>query len=93
MATTVRLRDEDKATLNALQARYTLATGDRISLEELLSRVLELAEAYEDELILRDDPPQLGTEEIAAFHSGTSDWGVETREEDIDRIIYEDDDR
>lgn len=93
MATTVRLRDEDKALLNTLQARYTLATGKRIALEELLSRILELAEQHEDELILKDDPPKLTPEEIAAFHSGISDWGVETREEDIDRIIYDEEQR
>lgn len=90
MATTVRVRDEDKAILNTLQARYTLATGQRIALEELLSRILELAEQHEDELILRDEAPKLTPHEIAAFHAGTSSWGGETREEDIDRIVYDD---
>lgn len=88
MATTVRVRDEDKAVLDALQARYLLATGKRISLDELLHRIVELAEAHEDEIILDDVAPKLTEEEIAAFHGGIGDSGVVTSEEDIDGILY-----
>lgn len=91
MPTTVRVRDEDKAALDALQARYTLATGDRISLEELVGRIVALAEEHEDELVLDDEAPALSPEEIEAFHAGISDWGVETSEEMIDEILYGDD--
>ena len=89
--TTVRVRDEDKAVLDALQARYLLATGDRISLDELIHRLVELAEAHEDEIILDDVAPKLTREERVSFHAGI-DWGVETTEDDIDKILYGGDD-
>lgn len=87
-ATTVRIRRADKEALDALQARYRLETGGRISLEDLLGRILELAEGHEDELWLKDEAPKLTPAEIKRFLSGTSDWGVVTREEDIDGILY-----
>lgn len=88
MATTVRVQDEDKAILDALQARYLLSTGERIALDELVHRIVELAEAHEDEIILDDKPPRLSAKEVAAFIGGASDWRVKTSEDDIDRILY-----
>lgn len=93
MPTTVRVQDEDKAVLDALQARYLLATGQRISLDDLIHRLVELAEAHEDELILEDEAPHLTPREIKAFRAGASDWGVATSEEDIDRVLYGDEER
>lgn len=88
MPTTVRLRDEDKAALDALQARYTLATGERISLSDLLGLIVGLAEEHEDEIILEDRAPELSDEEIAAYLDASTDWGVETSEEMIDEVLY-----
>jgi hypothetical protein len=88
MATTVRVQDEDKGVLDTLQARYLLATGQRISLDELLHRVIELAEEHEDEIILEDVPPRLTRREVEAFIDRVGDSGVTTHERDIDRILY-----
>lgn len=88
MPTTVRIRDDDKAALDALQARYTLAMRERISLEDLLSRIVELAEEHEDELILDDTPHKLTPAEMKAFHRGIGHSGTSTSEEDIDEILY-----
>lgn len=88
MATTVRVQDDDKAFLDELQARYLLATGKRISLDELIHKMVELVEARVDELILEDRPPKLTEQEVEAFVSGATDWGVRTSEEDIDRVLY-----
>ncbi|HUR68007.1 MAG TPA: hypothetical protein VM370_02090 [Candidatus Thermoplasmatota archaeon] len=88
MATTVRIQDEDKAILDALQARYLLATGQRISLDDLLHRVVELAQEHEDEIVLDDEAPTLTQKEIKAFLAGASDWGVTTSEDEIDDILY-----
>lgn len=88
MATTVRVRDEDKTALDALQAKMTLATGKRVPLDEVVSRLVELAEAHEDELLLVDEAPPLTPTEIRAFLAGTSDWGSATNEDDIDRVLY-----
>lgn len=90
MATTVRIQDEDKAVLDALQARYLLATGDRISLDDLLHRLVELAEEHADAIILEDEAPRLTPEEIKIFRKGSSDWGVVTHEDEIDQTLYGD---
>lgn len=88
MATTVRIQDGDKAVLDALQARYVLATGRRISLDDLLHRIVQLAEEHADSIVLEDEAPRLTAEEVKAFRRGASDWGVVTREDDIDRVLY-----
>ena len=89
MATTVRIRDEDKATLDALQAKMTLAGGKRLPLEEVLHRIVEFAEDHEDELVLDDTPPALTKKQIAAFHKGIGASGAPPlREEDMDDFLY-----
>ncbi|MHB8584861.1 MAG: hypothetical protein ACYDDF_03365 [Thermoplasmatota archaeon] len=82
-----RAQDEDKRFLDELQAKILLRTGRRISLDELLHRLVELAEEHEDEIILEDQSPRLTEAEIRAFLKPV-DFGVETSEEDIDRILY-----
>lgn len=88
MPTTVRVKDEDKQVIDRLQARYLLATGKRISIERLISLILETAQQHEDEIIQEDEPPRLTEEETEAFLAAPSDWGVVTRDEDIDDVLY-----
>lgn len=88
MSTTVRIREEDKQVLDRLQARITLETGERPSLEEVLHRVVELAEEQEDELLSDDEPPRLTEEEKQHVLDTTFDLGYATREEDIDETLY-----
>lgn len=88
MPTTVRIRDEDKKIIDRLQARYVLATGKRISIEHLMSLVVEAAEQHEDEIILKDEPVRLTPEQIKAMEEGIEGSGRITREEDIDDILY-----
>lgn len=92
MHTTVRLHEEDKKIIDRLQARYRLETGDRISIEKLISLILETAQRHEDEIILEDRPRQATSEEIKRFHSAAADWGVETTEDEIDDVLYGGDD-
>ncbi|MHB8584873.1 MAG: hypothetical protein ACYDDF_03435 [Thermoplasmatota archaeon] len=91
MATTVRLQDEDKRFLDELQAKILLRTGQRISLDDLLHRLVAVAEEHEDEVIVENESPRLTEAEIRAALKPI-DFGVETSEEDIDRILYGGDD-
>lgn len=88
MSTTVRIREEDKERLDRLQAKITLETGEKPSLEEVLHRLVELGEAHEAELVIRDEPPQLTEEQKERILSMGSDLGKTTREEDIDETLY-----
>lgn len=88
MSTTVRIREEDKRVLDELQARITLETGRRPSLEQVLHRVVELAEAHESELVIDDEPAPFSEERKQEVLEARHDLGFPTREEDIDEELY-----
>jgi hypothetical protein len=93
MTTTVRIREDDRNTLQALQAKLTLAQGSRLPLEEVLHRALKVAEAHEAELM--DAAPALTEEDIAYYLSLAEDRDEEPARtphgpvSDEDRDIYE----
>ncbi|MHB8634204.1 MAG: hypothetical protein ACYDBQ_09600 [Thermoplasmatota archaeon] len=86
MATTVRVRDEDKRDLDALQARLVLAEGRRLPLDELMHRVVRVAGAHEGELT--ESAPAPSREKVKAFMAGTGNSGHPANEEDIDAHLY-----
>lgn len=88
MSTTVRIREADKEVLDELQARIRLETGERVPLEEVLHRVLDVAREHEDELTGRYPPPDLTEEQKEKIRDIPTDFGEVTREEDIDEILY-----
>lgn len=88
MSTTVRIREEDKAKLDQLQAKITLETGEKPSLEEVLHRLVELGEERELELVQQAQARSLTDNEKEKVLEATHDLGFPTREEDIDDILY-----
>jgi len=91
MATSVKLGEDAKDKLEQLQAELRLERGQKVSQQELLDRIVsrefESKEALFDSFA--DDFEGLSDEDIEAFLSNTFDSGVETTEDDIDRILYE----
>jgi hypothetical protein len=90
MATTVRLSEAAKERLERLQAKLRLRYGRRFSLQEILERALELGEFREEELLMRlvGLHLPLPEAEVDRLLRLPADWGVETREEDIDELLY-----
>lgn len=92
MATSVKMAADTKSRLEELQAAIKLETGTKVTQQELLDRIVDHAFDSRDDLIdsFRDDDDWegLSKEEIERFLSGTTDWGVETTEEEIDEILY-----
>ncbi len=90
MATSVKMDGETKEQLERLQAEIKLQTGTRVTQQELLTRLVEDAIESKDQLIdsFRDERVPVSDAERAAFHEGMISSGVETREEDIDDILY-----
>jgi hypothetical protein len=92
MATSVKMAADTKSRLEELQAAITLETGTKVTQQELLARIVDHAFDSRDDLIdsFRDDDDWEGLSraEIEQFLSGTTDWGVETTEEEIDEILY-----
>jgi len=90
MATSVKLDEETKAKLERLQAEIRLKTDQRVTQQELLTRLVETAAESKAELIdsFRPNRVPVSEEQRDAFHEGQISSGVRTTEEDIDEILY-----
>lgn len=90
MATAVKMDEETKSELEALQAEIKLETGTKVTQQELLARLVESAVESRSEFIdsFRDEPVPLSEEEIEQFNRGMISSGVATDEDDIDEILY-----
>jgi len=91
MPTSVKLDAGSKDLLERLQADIKLETGRKVSQQELLTRLIERGYESRADLIdsYRDDFDGLSEDEIGQWLSGTSDWGMETTEGEIDEILYD----
>ena len=90
MSTSIKVTDTTKSRLEELQAEIRLETGRNVTQQELLERIVTDSYESKDELIdsFRDEFEPLSEEAIDQWLSGTIDSGVETREEDIDEVLY-----
>ncbi|PCR89086.1 hypothetical protein [Natrinema ejinorense] len=90
MSTSVKVTDRTKSHLEELQAEIRLETGTNVTQQELLERIVTDTYESKDELIdsFRDDLEPLSDDEIERWLSGSSDWGVETTEDEIDAVLY-----
>lgn len=92
MATSVKMTAETKSRLEELQAEIKLETGRKVTQQELLDRLVDRAIESREEFIdsMREDDDWVGLDddEIERALSGTTDWGVETTEADIDETLY-----
>lgn len=86
MATSVKMREADKARLDRLQAEITARTGRKVSQQDLLARLVALGEREKDRVISEQKPPTKA--QMARLMALPMDMGIRTREEDIDKILY-----
>lgn len=87
--TTVKIGDRANRRLDALQARVSLRAGKRVTKQTILEGLID--KALDEETLILLTPPRrpLSPKALRAFEDYGTDWGVETREEDIDRILYD----
>ena len=90
MTTAVNVDEDAKSRLEELQAEIRPRTGQNVTQQELLSRLIDDAYESRDEVIdfFRDSAVPLSEEEIEAMGRGRTSSGVETDEDDIDDILY-----
>ncbi|MFQ6077394.1 MAG: hypothetical protein ACE5Z5_14910 [Candidatus Bathyarchaeia archaeon] len=90
MSTSVKMSREGKRVLDTLQARLLLATGKKIPQQELLDTLVKLSAEREDELVnfIAGIKLPLPPEEVERLMTLPRDWGVETREGEIDTYLY-----
>lgn len=90
MATAVKMDEETKSKLEELQAEIKLKTGEKVTQQEILERLIASAIQSRAEFIdsFRDSTDALSADEIDQFNAGMISSGVETDEDDIDEILY-----
>ena len=90
MTTAVKVDDDAKSRLEELQAEIRLQTGQKVTQQELLTRLIDDAYESREEVIdsFREGGDTLSEEEVATFFEAEFDSGVETDEDDIDDILY-----
>lgn len=90
MATSVKMDERTKSRLEELQAEIKLQTGKKVTQQALLERLVDGAFESKSAFIesFREQKLPLSTEEKERFFLETSDWGIETTEEEIDQILY-----
>ncbi|MHA1169563.1 MAG: hypothetical protein ACTSRU_17185 [Candidatus Hodarchaeales archaeon] len=92
MTTTIKINDDTKARFDKLKAKIFLETGKKLTQQEILELLLEVAEDGEEEIMLRLSgitfPPS--EEDRKKFRLLQKDFGFDTSKVDQDKIIYED---
>lgn len=90
MATAVKVDEDAKSRLEELQAEIRLRTGERVTQQELLSRLIGDAYDSRDEVIdsFRSSSLPLSEAEKDRMRQGRINSGVETDEDDIDDVLY-----
>ncbi len=90
MSTSVKISRESKRLLDTLQAKLVIAMGKKVSQQELLDTLVRLSAEREDELfgLIAGVRLPLPPEESEKLMEMPTDWGVETREEEIDMHLY-----
>lgn len=82
--------DETKSHLERLQAEIRLKTGQRVTQQEILARLVERAVESKADLVdsFREERVPVTDADREAFHEGMVSSGVTTTEEDIDDVLY-----
>lgn len=90
MTTAVKVDEDAKSRLEELQAEIRLRTGQKVTQQELLSRLIDDAYESRDEVIdsFRESTVPFSEEKKEAMARGRISSGAETDEDDIDEILY-----
>ncbi len=86
--TTIKVRDVDKRKFDRLQHEYMALHGEKINQQELFSMIIDYIERLKDDF-LKVKVSRLSEEEVKKFRKLQQDWGIETKEEEIDSVVYE----
>lgn len=90
MPQAVKVDEGAKSRLEELQAEIRLRTGQSVTQQELLTRLIDDAYESRDEVIdsFRESTVPLSAAEKAAMRDGRFSSGVETDEADVDETLY-----
>jgi len=89
VATSIKVSEASKELLDRIQAKITLTKGKKISLNDLIDALIRVSLDHEEELLERttgEAPPE--GDELESLLRLSTDWGVETRADEIDEHLY-----
>lgn len=90
MSTTIKVDSKVKSEIDKLQAKFTLKTGEKISQQELIRKIIEFVSIHEDEFqkdyMLDWIPPS--EQEWSEIKNHVHDFGFKTSESTIDKELY-----
>jgi hypothetical protein len=91
--TTVKISKKTSRELEALQARFLRRSGKRITKQAIIEDLVNRAIDDPEPLIILQPPRAPPPPKIRAMiRKYPSDWGMKTREEEIDELLYGADD-
>ena len=90
MPTTVKIDPKFKREIDKLQAKVTMKTGEKITQQELLVRILKFVIKNEQEFFKNFifDWTPLSDSEWKKIKAFITDFGIETKESTIDTELY-----
>jgi hypothetical protein len=88
MSQNIKVNDKDKHLFDMLQAEFTLKAGKKITQQELFSRIIEFMGSKKDNFFGNLLALPLPEKDIRKIKALQTDWGVKTKESDIDTTIY-----
>ncbi len=92
LATSVKLSESDKRKLEKLQALVTVKTSKKVTQQEILSKLISKATEEADTFVDKtfESTVPMSEEAYRKILSLTSNWGIRTKWEDIDKTLYGD---
>jgi len=90
MSVSIKIKKEDKDKLLKLQAKLTLFLDKKLTQEEIISYLLQIAEKNENLFIeqINNENEPLSDVQIKSLMNFPEDWEIETSEKDINKILY-----
>ncbi len=90
MSTTVKLSKRAKKELDRLQAKITLQTGEKISQQELLDKIIHFVQSKEDEFLQEAifNWRPLSDREWEQIKQLVTDFGKKTSEDTTNQELY-----
>lgn len=90
MTRSIKISDKSKRILDKLQAKITLLTEKKTTLQEIIDKIIELINNNESLLIeqLQNNDISLEKQVIEKIMNFPWSFGVKTSEEEIDKILY-----
>lgn len=90
MNTSVKMDESAKRILDTLQAQIILSTGAKLSQQEILEEAVKFSSEREEEFIRRIAGVKipLSRTDIDRLMKTPIDFGIKTREEEIDETLY-----